>query len=301
MNSSTNESSRGYLLFAHNNASIDYACLALCNALLIKKNLLTVTDVALVTDHDTLEYMIEFNGQELVNRAFEHIIFSDAHISEARPRRYHDTRYTTFADAYYNIDRPNAYSLSPFEETMMIDVDYLILDNTTDMVWGSVDEFLCNTKTRDLDHKSNNFGFDNRFNDMSIPLYWATAVYFRKTPLSKIIFELMGFIREHWVYYQYLYRFLPSGYFRNDFALSIAIHIANNLMEYGSVPPLPVPHILFSMEHDEMHAFGDGKCMITSEPDMGQFYLHAVNANLHMMNKRAIVRHKNDIINYALS
>jgi len=293
-------SSRGIVMYAYNNQNIDYGTLALCNALLIKKNLSENT-VALVSDSGTMSYMESIYNSDIIRMAFDRIIIDEIKDGTAGTRRFHDTRYSVFTDFYKNGNRPSVYDLSPFDETLLLDVDYLMLDSTMDMVWGSLEDFLCNRKTRDLDHKVNNFGFDNRFNEMSIPLYWATAVYFRRSEKSKLIFDLMNFIRENYAYYSYLYRFNHSGYFRNDYALSIAIHMANNLMEYNSVRTLPVDHILFSMENDEMHRFSDGKCLITSEHAQGDFNLHSVCSNLHVMNKRAILRHSDEIIAHAIS
>ena len=291
---------RGYVMFAHNNPSIDYGTLALCNALLIKKNLKEHA-VALITDSGTIGWLEQQYADEIIRLAFDRIIIDELKDSEAGSRRYHDTRYTNFIDSYKNTNRPNVFDISPFEETVMIDSDYLMLDNTMDLVWDNVEDFMCNRETSDLDHKLNNFGFENRFNSMSIPLYWATAVYFRKTEKSKLIFQMMNFIKENYAYYQYLYQFAHSGYFRNDYALSIAIHLLNNLMEYGSIKPLPNSRLLFSMEEDEIHAFKNGVCVITSEPKQGDFHLHAVSGNVHVMNKRAILRHKDEIISYAIS
>jgi hypothetical protein len=290
---------RGYVMYAHNNSHIDYSALAICNALLIKKHLKENT-VALITDENTANYMEHFYSGQLLRKAFDRIIM-DTKPETSATRRFHDTRYTTFTDSYNNTNRPNVYELSPFDETVLIDSDYLMLDKTMDMVWGNREDFMCNRKTIDLDHKINNFGFNNRFNEMSISLYWATAIYFRKSEKSKLIFELMNFIKENYAYYQYLYQFNHSGYFRNDYALSIAIHMANNLMEYGTVSPLPVDHIRFSLEDDELHQFKDGRCLITSEPMQGDFHLHSIDSNLHMMNKRAILRNKDEIIAYAIS
>ena len=290
---------RGYVIYAHNNLNIDYAALAICNSLLIKKNLKHNT-IALVTDNSTAQYMEHFYSSKLIRQAFDRIIMVEKPTDEST-RRFHDTRYTVFEDTYNNTNRPNVYDLSPFEETILLDSDYLMLDNTMDLAWDSTEDFMCNRKTIDLDHKSNNFGFDNRFNEMSIPLYWATAVYFRKSEKSRLIFQLMNFVKENYAYYQYLYRFNHSGYFRNDYALSIAIHMANNLMEYGSISPLPVDHLLFSMENDELHRFKDGCCLMTSEPTQGDFHMHSVSRNVHIMNKRAILRKKDEIIAYATS
>jgi len=291
---------RGYVMYAHNNSSIDYGTLAVCNALLIKKHLNHNT-VALISDSGTVQHITQLYGDAIMQAAFDRIILDEQSIEQSETRKFRDTRYSVFIDAYTNTNRPDVYNLSPFAETILIDSDYLMLDNTMDLTWDSMEDFLCNHKTRDLDNKINNFGFDNRFNEMSIPLYWATAVYFKKSEKSQLIFRLMNYIKENYAYYRYLYRFNHSGYFRNDYALSIAIHLTNNLMEYGSIKSLPVDHILFSLEDDEMHTFIDGHCLITSEQQQGDFHLHRAMSNTHIMNKRAIIRNSNKIIKYATS
>jgi hypothetical protein len=289
---------KGFLMFAYNNDSIDYVTMALCNALLIKKNL-TINKVALVTNSGTLSYLQQVTDPALIDTAFDYIILNDIIETGVAVRKYRDTRYTDFTDRYYNINRINAYELSPFDQTMMIDTDFLMLDSSMDLVWDCDEDFMCNRKTVTLEHSVNSFGFDNRFNEMSIPLYWATAIYFKKTERSKIIFEMINFIKENYEYYGDLYNFQPCGYFRNDFALSIAMHIVNNGMEYGAIKSLPVDYLLVSLDTDEMHEFTNGQCLVTSEGEPGQFKLHRISTNLHMMNKRAILRYKDQIISYA--
>jgi hypothetical protein len=254
----------------------------------------------LITDSGTIGWIENQYDDRLIHKAFDRIIIDEPNNEEIGQRRYHDTRYSTFTDAYKNTNLANIYDLSPFDETVMLDVDYLMLDDTMDLVWNNIEDFMCNYKTSDLNHTINNFGFNNRFNYMSIPLYWATAVYFRKTEKSRLIFQMMNYVKENYAYYQYLYQFTPSGYFRNDYALSIAIHLLNNLMEYGSIKSLPVDSLLFSLEEDEMHAFKDGRCIISSEPEQGDFRLHDISRNVHVMNKRAILRKASEIITYAI-
>ena len=285
-------------MFAYNNSSIDYITMALCNALLIKKNLIH-NNVALVTNSGTFEYLKSITDHSVIDSAFDMIILNDVVESGVATRKYRDTRYTDFTDRYYNLNRIDAYTLSPFDQTVLIDTDYLMLDSTMDLVWDCDEDFMCNRKTITLDHDVNSFGSDNRFNEMSIPLFWATAIYFRKTERSKLIFELINFVKENYEYYGSLYSFQTCGYFRNDFALSIAMHIANNMMEYGAIKPLPVNHILFSLDTDELHAFKNGSVYITSEPEAGMFHLHKVVNNVHIMNKRAILRYKDEIIAHA--
>jgi hypothetical protein len=54
------------------------------------------------------------------------------------------------------------------------------------------------------------------------------------------------------------------------------------------------------MEHDELHLFNSGRCLITSESVQGVFQMHNVSDNVHMMNKQAVLRHKEEIISYAV-
>lgn len=292
--------SKGYLVFAYNNSHIDYGSLALTNSCLLKKKC-KINDVALVTSEWTVDHLIRTYGQRLFDYAFQHVTISNIGEHTVSNRRYQDTRYTRFNAKYYNTNRSDSYDVTPFEQTMLLDADYFILDNTMDLVWDNQEDFLCNKRIVNLDHSYNDTGFDTRFNDMSIPLYWATAVYFKKTPKSKTIFDQIRFIKENYEFYQYLYNFEPNGFFRNDYALSISIHQVNKLMEYDSVKPLPVDHILLSTEFDELHYFKDGALFITSELHHGQFKLHKIERNVHIMNKLAARRLSDQIIAYATS
>lgn len=285
-------------MYAFNNESIDYIKMAVCNALLIKKHMKNNT-VAVVTDQWTYSYAQDQLPEELLAKCFDHVIIDKPISDKHMTRKFHDTRYSSFVDKYYNLNRVQAYDATPFDETLLLDTDYLVLDDAFDLCWDSIEDIMCNNKTLDLDYQANTFGDNNHLSDMSIPLYWATALYFKKTEKSRLLFELIGFIRDNYEYYQYLYGFKHSGYFRNDFALSIAIHMTNNFMEYGSIKPLPVDHILVSLENDEMHAFNNGNPMMTTESQMGHFRLRKVLNSVHVMNKRSILRHMDEIVKYA--
>jgi hypothetical protein len=288
---------RGYLMHAYNNMEIDYGTMALCSAMLIKKNL-RVNDTALVTSDDTLAWITELHGTDLVNRAFDHIILVEKDYSAAS-RNFHDTRYSSKVQPYYNTNRVDSLSLSPFEETILIDADYLVLDQTLDSAWGSVNDVMLNRSVRDLGHRVSPNGFDARFNEMSIPLYWATVMYFRKTDRVHALFDLMRFVKENYQYYQNLYQFNPSGYFRNDYALSIALHMINGQVENHAVASLPMDHIMVATEHDDMIHFKDGNAFFISEVVQGDFRLHKVMTNVHVMNKWSINRMSGRILDHA--
>jgi len=288
---------RGYLVHAYNNTQIDYGAMALCCCLLIKKHL-QYNNTALVTSQDTIDWLVNSHGQDLVNQAFDYIIITDIE-REVSDRKFQDTMYSNHTAPYYNTNRSDSLELSPFDETILIDADYLVLDTSLDTVWGSLEDILVNKSVKDLNHSENLGGFDKRFNDMSIPLYWATAMYFKKSARAECLFDLMKFIKNNYQYYQNLYQFKSSGYFRNDYALSIAIHMMNAQLEGNTVKSLPNPHIMVSTEYDDMVYFSSGTAFFVSERNQGDFKIHKVTTNVHVMNKWAIGRMAERIIKYA--
>ena len=291
--------SQGFCIHAYNNLEIDYGTMAMCCALLIKKNL-KINSTALITTEDTINETIKQYGKELVERAFDTVIVTDIERNVSL-RKYKDTRYTTKEQPYYNTNRADTFDISPFDETILIDADYLVLDDSFDRCWGSVEEIMVNKKVKDLNHNVNVSGFDLRFNDMSIPLYWATAVYFQKTEKCKSIFQLMRFIKMNYDYYQRLYHFNPSGYFRNDYALSIALHMINGQFENDSIKPFPLDNMLLATDHDDMIDFKDNTAYFISEKLEGKYALHQVYTNVHVMNKWSIGRNAKKVISYATS
>lgn len=291
---------KGYLMYAYDNGLVNYGTIALCNALLIKKNC-KVSDTALVTDSDTMRNLEKTHGKKLTSVAFDHVVLSDSNSQSTGDKRYFDTRYTDSSARYINGDRYTAYDQSPFDETLLVDVDYLILDDTLDSVWGVREDILCNRRVKDLDHRFDILDTGKRLDDMGIPLYWATLVYFKKTHMAKVMFDHMGFIKENYEFYGALYNCMVGSHFRNDYAISIALHVMNGFVEIDNVKPLPTDYLLVSHEYDVMHDFIDGKALVTSEPEQGKFNLHLVGSNVHCMNKKNIMRNSEKILRYANS
>lgn len=288
---------RGYLIHAYNNWEIDYGEMALCACLLIKKHL-RINATAIATSHDTLDCLVKKHGPNLIAQAFDHIIINSTP-RDSNDRTFHDTRYSHKTATYHNSNRADSFKLSPFDETMLIDADYLVLDNSFDTVWGSPDEIMVNKLVVDLHHKEDLGGFNKRLNVASIPLYWATAMYFQKTMYVKSVFDLISVIKENYQFYQNLYKFPLSGYFRNDYALSIALHMLNGQIEHDTVRSLPINKLMVATEYDDLVNFINGTAYCISEAQQGDFKLHKIDTNIHIMNKWAIGRMAPRIINYA--
>jgi len=131
---------------------------------------------------------------------------------------------------WYNCGRYLAYGLSPYDETLLLDSDYLILDNSLLKILDSTVDYTIMTKNQNpTNAMTGNMGI------LSLNFVWATAVAFKKTAKSKLLFELVGRIQRNYDYYIKLYN-LRERNFRNDYAFAIANNIING---YTNSPGIP--------------------------------------------------------------
>jgi hypothetical protein len=288
--------SRGYLMFAHNNPQVDYGLMALCNALMIKANS-REKNVALITDDGTYGWLKESQGEALVARAFDKVLLHAPPPPETQTRRFCDTQYTSFDLPWHNASRTSVYDHTPFTETILLDADYLICDNALDQVWGSESEFRMNHKAMTLNHEPVGVS-EQRLEPFGIPMYWATCVYFRKGEYSRSLFEVVDVVRENWEYYQFLYKF-PGRLYRNDYAFSIAAHLLSGWSE-GQIEPLPTPTLLSSFDCDDLLDVPAKNELLFLAQDGHETWKYRANRvrnmSVHVMNKFAIIRNAQKII-----
>ena len=287
---------RGVLMYAHNNPEIDYLKIACANALLVKKNL--KVPVALVTDSGTIEWGKKSLTEEFINACFDNIIVVDKNYSFNNNRNYADTSYNTKSLQFYNCNHWEAYELSPFDETLFIDGDYLIMSSALNACWGSMHDVMMNHKIYSpIDQVKS---YSKNIDDMGIKLYWATVIYFRKSDLAEHLFSLVRHIQENYPYYKELYYF-SNGMFRNDYAFSIAIHMLNGFSEFEPVvKELPIPGLLMAWDtHDIHNITGINNIVLFAEKEgqKGSYILTRVkDQDVHLMNKWAINRHADRLI-----
>lgn len=206
---SLNESakSKGVLLFAFNSQRVNYVNIADQTSRLIQKHL--NLPVTLVTDHDADPKF-----------AYDQVIRSTASTGNTR----NDKENNVYE--WKNLDRYMAYELSPYDTTLLCDVDYAMFDNS-----------LLKLFDQDYDYKlmyhtqtPKDFNYDE-MGPHSLPMVWATVVLFKKTERAKIFFDLIGRIRRNYNYYRLLFK-IRDGNYRNDFAFSMA----NIILSGYSVP-----------------------------------------------------------------
>ena len=290
--------SKGFLIYAHNNEEIDYGKVALVCALMIKANLNT-NATCLVTDEGTIGWLRTSMGDEMVDYAFDHIkiLSYEQATGGSLKKKFLDTKSTSKTLSWHNGSRSSAYDLTPFDETIILDSDVLVQDTTFDLVWGNDEDIMINCKAITLEHKKPGAN-EVRLDNMGIPMYWATMVYFQKTERAKLLFDLVAHIKEKYSYYQYVYEF-PGKLYRNDYAFSIAIHMLNGFLENNEFKPFPVDTILSSFDIDELFDVRKDELlfMVNSSEDHWKFTINNVKGiNVHCMNKYALLRQSDKLI-----
>ena len=291
---------RGVIMFAHNNTEIDYFRLAVVNALLVQKNL-GIKNVTVVTDPHSLKQGEKTLGKRLIKKAINNIIVieKDKKFKSLNQRLYKDTSHTAKYLPFYNVNRCDAYKLSPYDETLLIDVDYLILSDTLNHCWGHNNELMMNWKYQDIMYERKDPSLA-RLNDMGITMYWATVVYFRKTEYVESFFNIVSHVKNNPQFYKDLYKWQGTLY-RNDYSFSIAAHMMSGFVDKG-IPQLPTT-LYKSFDTDDIHSAVDKNTIVMylEKPrSPGDFMLTKWQGiDLHIMNKWAINRVSEELLEYA--
>ncbi len=282
--------SKGIIIFAQNNDYINYGKTACACAGFVRKNMSKFDEICLVTDEYTLK-----SDEKLINEYFDRVIVSESS-QPANIRLFKDTSSTPEYASFRNMSRADVYELSPYDETLVIDGDYFIMNDVLDQVWGSENDFMINCQYRDVAgrHGGNVSYIDN----FSIPMYWATVFYFKKSEYTEHLFTLINHIKYNFKYYYYLYN-CSGNLFRNDFAFSMALHILNGGVEF-KVPRLPIEYLNNSFDLDDIYRVNSHNDIImfcaTPESTEKHILTRFTNTDLHIMNKKAIARCVDDLL-----
>ena len=286
-------------MFAHNNAEIDYFKLAVINSLLIQKHL-GINNITVVTDPHSYSYAVESLGEDLIKSAINNLIVveKDKEFKSQNIRVFKDTSHTAKQLPFYNINRCDAYELSPYDETILLDVDYLILSDTLNQCWGHNEEIMMNWRYQDIMFDRKDYTLD-RLNPFGITMYWATVVYFKKSAYAETFFNLVKHVKNNIAYYKDLYRWSGNLY-RNDYSFSIAAHVMSGFVDKG-IPQLPTT-LYKTFDTDDIHKAIDEKTLIMylEKPrSPGDFILTKWSGvDLHVMNKWAINRISEEMLDH---
>lgn len=285
---------RGIVLFGVNNTKIDYVKLAKMAAAFARKNMPNVP-IALISDRASLDW------HDDLQKHFDVIVEIPATFKEffKNARGYRDTQYYEISATFRNESRSAVYALSPFNETLLIDADYLIGNNSLNAVWGSVEDVMINRDAISLDHKQLGAA-EFRLSPYGIRMYWATVIYFKKGERAKLLFDLVEHIRENWDFYQLTYGF-PGKMYRNDYSFSIAIHILNGFVQDGDFAArLPDDTILTALDSDQFFKIRSPSDLTFFYYDRKQPWKFCANRvkglNVHCMNKLSLLNNYDNIM-----
>lgn len=284
---------RGILMFAHNNAEIDYLKVAYLNAIMAKRHL--GVPVTLITNDGTLDYGKEEIGEDELYDVFENIIIErNAIVSRERNKRvYSDGLDHSVMLDFLNTDHYTAYDYTPYDETLFIDSDYLIMSDKLSKCWGSVHDVMVCDDIMDVSDTNSHSGY---INQLSAKLFWATCIYFKKSDYAKKLFDTVKHVSVYYGYYRDLYN-LDASMFRNDYAFSIAIHLFGGMGHNDDIARLPIGGMTMAFDTDEIasvNEIGNTTLLVTRE---GKRTLTTfTDTDLHVMNKWSILRHYDDFM-----
>jgi|TARA_R110002153_G_scaffold89891_4_gene219901 hypothetical protein len=265
--------SNGVLLFAFNNSRIDYVKQAIYCAKRIKTHL--NLPVQLVTDAiDYIESAYPFYKQYI-----DVLTYQPAPVGS--PKTFHDGIYNKTQSEWKNSARSDAYAISVFEKTLVIDTDLLLFNDKLLSCFNTNEDFMI-AKHHELVNL-NGINFD-RVGDKTIPMYWATILYFTKSNTAKTVFDLVAHIKENYNYYRTVYD-IPESKFRNDFAFSIAVHMMSGF-EYSTEWPLQLNSDMWvSTDKDVLLDITDTTVKLLAHKSYDYLPVKLTDATVHVMNK----------------
>lgn len=272
----------GALIFAQNTVGVDYVKLALFAAKRVKEHLRI--PVSLATDSaDWLKYYPEHTN------VFDKIIPIVGNTNQQK--RFYDGTLAYKTAEWKNLTRYQAYDITPYDRTLVLDSDYIINSNTLVKALNNDYSFQIFRKSFDLALDRDASAFE-RINQYSIPFYWGTVFIFEKTASTRSLFDLIEYVKENWEYFRIIYK-IDSPTFRNDFAFSIAIHIMNGNTAGDFAQELPGlmtyvldRDILVEMKNNKM------KFLVEKAHYPGEYTLVSTNnTDVHVMNKQSLTRY----------
>jgi hypothetical protein len=195
--------SRGILLFAYNTAEVDYLKAAEITADRARRFLNLPATV--VTDEKSVA------ATRANTSAFDKVITTQTADNNYLNRKL-----------WLNKGRHQAYELSPYDDTILLDVDYVI--NSKHLL--SLFEFDHDIQIHDTSITLMTSNEQEQIGTSKFNTLWATLIRFKKTIRARQLFEMLKMVQENYNFYTHLYHF-QDYIFRNDYAVTIALKTIN--------------------------------------------------------------------------
>lgn len=280
---------KGAVLIVHDNGTVDYSSLAILSSKLVKKYL--KVPVSIITDNYTLENLKKKSN--FLESLYDKIILIEPPAMNNKRVIFHGDNYKSMS--FMNQTRSSIWELTPYERTLLIDADYLIFSDTLSMYWESSEDFLIAGSASDVLNKRLGI-LDKRISDTGPHMYWATTVMFTKNTKTKILFDLIDYIKENYLYFSEIYKF-DTRTFRNDIAFSLAKHIID-----GFISPSGqcLPSVLTMFDKDRLlHVKGQSLKFMIHDWNDGDVLIDVVDRDIHFINKQTILDNYSSLMELA--
>ena len=258
--------SRGALLFAFNSPKYNYYEMAVATAKRI--NHFLGLPVTIVTDEPSIPNTITYE--------FDNTIVVEADKSNVRDY-----------NVWINKGRYQAYDLSPYDETLLLDTDYMVNGDTLLKTFDLPTDFACHDTTSFLMHPG---VAQEVLSVYSYKTLWATVVMFKKTQRAKQIFECLEMVQKNYEHYANIHSFI-GGVYRNDYALTLALRIANGHADRPEdIIPWNLVHVgkntsVYNNNDDELNAEYTVMFDNWQRGKIRKEYTTIKDTDFHVMNK----------------
>ena len=254
---------QGIVIFAYNNELIDYVAMAAWSAGNIHRHL--GLPVCVVTDVTDLPAHYEFDQVVSTSKESEY------------SRHFADLNDSV---TWYNKNRMDAYRLSPWDQTLVLDADYVVAGNQLAVLFDSGQDFLAHERAYDVTG-CESFDSNNTFGQYHVPMNWATVMYFDRNQHAELIFDTMHMIRDNWPHYRDLYG-IASATYRNDYALTIAQLVTNGHVLGWPTIPWPLASVTPSPRVSQL---AQDQYRVDYQNSQGLARWITVGQDLHVMGK----------------
>lgn len=252
---------KGALLFAFNTPDTDYIKMAEIATKRI--NYFLNIPCSLVTNNS------------VTNTVFDKIIYLSSDSSNSKGSK-----------VWLNKGRYNAFELSPYDETLLIDTDYVVNSSRLSTVFDFYDDFNCHNTVSFLMYPNTP---QEQLGMYSMNILWATVMIFKKTKRMEHMFSAMKMVQDNYSHYRNLHGF-NSGTFRNDYALTIANRIVNgHIDEPSDFIPWNLLHVgaRTTIESKDTSDFNTNFTVTLDTPNLNKKeYIKIKDIDFHMLDKK---------------
>lgn len=285
------EPTTGICFFAYNTEQIDYSKLALLAARYVKRYM-KHNDVTLITDTGTVSWMKKNHSQEVIDAAIDNFVITDVQHSD-NVRVHYDSPWTKFKSQFKNSNKHEVINLTPYDRTILMDIDYIVQNNNLDSVFETDEAIVMYHEAVSLSNQEP-AGLDQSLKPYGIPMLWSTVVYFDKhNPLTTLFFDTWAHVKDNYDFYKFLYGF-PGNMYRTDYCVSIAAHILNGMGPGSVIGQFDDKRMIYMSQKDEIakvNAVDEWVYLVNNQKEHWKDTLTLVEReNVHVMNKRALDR-----------